>query len=135
MDPVTLIKVVGTIASLVTGKPATIDYSIKDAIIEVERMVGQSLPEAWEYWGKYEGCTREGNERFFIWDKRTKWAEAQGAIEALQGYLKKVIADYEAEEKRKAAEEAIKVTAKVTPSYLPLLAILGILVLGLGKGK
>lgn len=123
-------QIVSGLIGLVTGKPATIDYSIKDTITEVERMVGQNLPQAWGYWNTYEGCTREGNERFFIWDKRTKWAEAQGAVEALQGYLKKVLADYEAEQKKKMAEEATRIAAEVTPSYLPLLAILGILFLG-----
>lgn len=65
-----------------------VNYEIKGAIEEVEAAIGKSLPKAWEYWSTYKSETEWGNEMFFIWDARTHWAKAEGAIGDLQAHLK-----------------------------------------------
>jgi len=123
---------------LIVGSPAKINYSIRDTIKEVEGVVGRSLPKAWKYWNTYKGETEWGNSMFFVWDKRTHWAKAQGAVTDLQSYLKKVLSDYEEEQKRKAREAAKAVAVEVVPTwqkYLPIGILAGTLLLGFKGGK
>jgi len=127
MDAATLLGIVSAIAPYVIGHPEEIDYSIREKIQEVERYVGKELPKAWEYFNTYVDETKWGNSMFFIWDKRTHWAKAKGAIINLQKYLQDVINEYE--KKKKVA--GIPKTTWVIPIAIggSIIAIAGALAL------
>ena len=103
MELLAIIGIVTAIAPFVIGHPEEVDYTIRAKIKEVELYVGKELPKAWEYWNEYKKETDHGNEMFFVWDKRTYWAKAKGAIVELQKYLQDEINKYEMAKKKKVA--------------------------------
>ena len=141
-----LVELVTSLLPSIIGSPRTINYSIRDTLKEVERIIGHSLPEAWSLWKTYESKTKVGNAelltfQLFTPGKTFFYNQAQEAIMKLQAYLKKVLVDFEAEQKRKAAEEAMRQAAEAEIAaevpdwgkYLPFALGIGILLLGSKK--
>ncbi|GAI23998.1 unnamed protein product, partial [marine sediment metagenome] len=92
------------LSGIVVGGNQGIDYSVREVIQETELRIAKQLPKAWNLWKRYEGETLWGNEMFFIWDARTHWAKASGALIDLQKYLQDQVNLYE-----KAQREKVRV--------------------------